>query len=166
MRENPSSEATAQPGVAITPLMVVTRTFTARPAAWAETREFLIAALADVDPLQATAPEVQDAIGQAILASAGNPPGTFQVSVRISPDSVEVEVLQDVDHRDVEASAPPAVPASFADWFADVLATSGLSQEQAARRLGVSVRTVGRWVRGETEPRMRDMRRVTNTFGP
>jgi hypothetical protein len=29
----------------------------------------------------------------------------------------------------------------------------------------VSVLTVGRWVRGETEPRLREMRRLTEVFG-
>ena len=37
--------------------------------------------------------------------------------------------------------------------------------EAAARQLGVSVKTVGRWVGGETEPRMRDLRRIQELFG-
>ncbi|MBO0829853.1 MAG: helix-turn-helix transcriptional regulator, partial [Streptosporangiales bacterium] len=37
--------------------------------------------------------------------------------------------------------------------------------EAAARRLGVSVRTISRWVRGQTEPRLRDLRRVEEMLG-
>jgi DNA-binding XRE family transcriptional regulator len=65
----------------------------------------------------------------------------------------------------------PAIPASqggsptFADWMQDVLRTQGLTQEAAARQLGVSVKTVSRWVGGATEPRMRDLRRIQEVFG-
>jgi transcriptional regulator with XRE-family HTH domain len=41
----------------------------------------------------------------------------------------------------------------------------GLSQEAAARQLGVSVKTVSRWVGGETEPRLHDLRRIHQVFG-
>ncbi len=41
----------------------------------------------------------------------------------------------------------------------------GLTQEAAARQLGVSVKTVSRWVGGTTEPRMRDLRRIQEVFG-
>jgi DNA-binding XRE family transcriptional regulator len=54
---------------------------------------------------------------------------------------------------------------SFADWMQDVLRTQGLTQEAAARQLGVSVKTVSRWVGGATEPRMRDLRRIQEVFG-
>ena len=47
----------------------------------------------------------------------------------------------------------------------DVLRTQGLTQEAAARQLGVSVKTVSRWVGGATEPRMRDLRRIQEVFG-
>jgi transcriptional regulator with XRE-family HTH domain len=46
-----------------------------------------------------------------------------------------------------------------------VLKREGLSQEAAARQLGVSVKTVSRWVGGETEPRLRDLRRIHEVFG-
>ena len=54
---------------------------------------------------------------------------------------------------------------TFADWMQDVLRTEGLTQEAAARQLGVSVKTVSRWVGGATEPRMRDLRRIQEVFG-
>ena len=59
----------------------------------------------------------------------------------------------------------PARPATFADWMSSTLRREGLTHEAAARQLGVSVKTVGRWVGGETEPRMRDLRRIQELFG-
>jgi hypothetical protein len=55
--------------------------------------------------------------------------------------------------------------ASFAGWMATALRREGLTQEAAAKQLGVSVKTVSRWVGGATEPRMRDLRRIQEIFG-
>ncbi len=67
------------------------------------------------------------------------------------------------------AAGVPAVngePAgTFADWMATALRREGLTQEAAAKQLGVSVKTVSRWVGGATEPRMRDLRRIQEVFG-
>ena len=59
----------------------------------------------------------------------------------------------------------PGHPATFAEWMATSLRREGLTQEAAARQLGVSVKTVSRWVGGATEPRMRDLRRIQELFG-
>lgn len=156
------------PELVVSPVMVVTRVFPARPASWAEARDFLQEALADSGPGEATAPEVQAAVGEALLAAAGTRDPAFQVSVRIFPDGFEVEVLGGAPSRPwprTSADELPATPRSVAGWLSATLEAQGLSQEQAARRLGVSVRTVGRWVRGETEPRLREMRRLAEVFG-
>lgn len=77
------------------------------------------------------------------------------------------------------AAVPPAAPAAaampphigregpdtFAEWMSSALRREGLTQEAAARQLGVSVKTVSRWVGGATEPRMRDLRRIQEVFG-
>jgi hypothetical protein len=55
--------------------------------------------------------------------------------------------------------------ASFADWMAGALRREGMTMEAAARQLGVSVKTVSRWVGGATEPRLRDLRRIREIFG-
>jgi Helix-turn-helix len=55
--------------------------------------------------------------------------------------------------------------ASFAEWMTGVLRREGLTIESAARQLGVSVKTVSRWVGGSTEPRLRDLRRIHELFG-
>ena len=54
---------------------------------------------------------------------------------------------------------------AFADWMAAVLRREGMTMEVAARQLGVSVKTVSRWVGGATEPRLRDLRRIRELFG-
>ncbi|HEX6934423.1 MAG TPA: helix-turn-helix transcriptional regulator, partial [Streptosporangiaceae bacterium] len=59
----------------------------------------------------------------------------------------------------------PGQPATFAEWMSVALRREGLTQEAAARQLGVSVKTVSRWVGGSTEPRMRDLRRIQEVFG-
>jgi DNA-binding XRE family transcriptional regulator len=66
------------------------------------------------------------------------------------------------------AGAAPGTPGhsdTFADWMSTALRREGLTQEAAARMLGVSVKTVSRWVGGATEPRMRDLRRIQEVFG-
>ena len=60
---------------------------------------------------------------------------------------------------------PLGTPDTFADWMSTALRREGLTQEAAARMLGVSVKTVSRWVGGATEPRMRDLRRIQEVFG-
>jgi DNA-binding XRE family transcriptional regulator len=123
---------------------------------------------------------------RALLDAAG-PTGAIQVSFRIFPEHVEVDVLHsnqppgevaspaEVGGRAPAAAARPQVagpraagavrPATFADWMSTALRREGMTQEAAARQLGVSVKTVGRWVGGETEPRLRDLRRIQELFG-
>jgi DNA-binding XRE family transcriptional regulator len=62
-------------------------------------------------------------------------------------------------------AGPAGHPATFAEWMSNALRREGLTQEAAARQLGVSVKTVSRWVGGATEPRMRDLRRIQEVFG-
>jgi hypothetical protein len=86
------------------------------------------------------------------------------VTVRLFPDGVEVEVLHGAAMRRLGTS-PRVGEEPFADWLTGVLLRNGLSQQAAARRIGVSGRTISRWLRGDTEPRLRDLRRVYALFG-
>jgi DNA-binding XRE family transcriptional regulator len=67
------------------------------------------------------------------------------------------------------AAAQPAAAekhsGSFAEWMSSALRREGMTQEAAARQLGVSVKTVSRWVGGATQPRMRDLKRIREVFG-
>jgi Helix-turn-helix len=64
-----------------------------------------------------------------------------------------------------EADGDRTPSASFAEWMTGVLRREGLTIESAASQLGVSVKTVSRWVGGSTEPRLRDLRRIHELFG-
>src|SRR5262249_3415148 len=60
----------------------------------------------------------------------------------------------------------PGQPATFAEWMSSALRSQNMTQEAAARQLGVSVKTISRGVGGTPEPRMRDLRRIQEVFGP
>src|SRR3984957_15220106 len=64
--------------------------------------------------------------------------------------------------RQVTASADEE---SVANWMAGAPRGEARRMEAAARQLGVSVKTVSRWVGGATEPRLRDLRRIRELFG-
>ena len=147
--------------VFVSPVVVASQAFPARPGSIPDAEQFVREAL---DPVTLEAEENQalyDAITTALLAAAGPKDGVFDVTVRIFPDGVEVEVLHGASVRRVPAASEP-----FADWLNGVLRGQGLSQQAAAQRIGVSVRTISRWLRGDTEPRLRDLRRVHEIFGP
>ncbi len=147
--------------VFVSPVVVVSHAFPARPGSIPDAEQFVREAL---DPVTLEPEEnraLYDAITTALLAAAGPKDGVFDVTVRIFPDGVEVEVLHGAGVRRVQPASEP-----FADWLNGVLRGQGLSQQAAAQRIGVSVRTISRWLRGDTEPRLRDLRRVHEIFGP
>jgi DNA-binding XRE family transcriptional regulator len=147
------------------PLVVLSQTFPARPSSFPEIREFVRRNLADSPLNPEDTRALQQAISDALLDAASAQGAYIQVSFRIFPDSVEVDVLRaPVTAEDLRLREEPRQP-SFADWMAAVLKREHLSQEAAARQLGVSVKTVSRWVSGETEPRLRDLRRIRELFG-
>ncbi len=147
--------------VFVSPVVVASHSFPARPGSLPDAEQFVREAL---EPITLEVEERQalyHAITDALLAAAGPKDGVFDVTVRIFPDGVEVEVLHGAGVRRVQPAAEP-----FADWLNGVLRGQGLSQQAAAQRIGVSVRTISRWLRGDTEPRLRDLRRVHEIFGP
>jgi DNA-binding XRE family transcriptional regulator len=169
--------------VEVLPVVVLSKTFPARPSSIPEIREFVRHCLADSPLTDEDNREVSQTVFRALLDAAG-PTGTIQVSFRIFPEHVEVDVLHshnaqpggteptlaqlsDVRPPSADGTPPPTErqAATFAEWMSDVLRREGLTQEAAARQLGVSVKTVSRWVGGETEPRLRDLRRIQERFG-
>jgi DNA-binding XRE family transcriptional regulator len=100
------------------------------------------------------------------------PPLAYSRPAAVAPAEPPVPLHSVPPPDDKRARTTPSVlgggreaPPTFADWMQDVLRTQGLTQEAAARQLGVSVKTVSRWVGGATEPRMRDLRRIQEVFG-
>jgi DNA-binding XRE family transcriptional regulator len=94
-------------------------------------------------------------------------------TVRSGPAPVPAEAEAAAEPAGAPQPAPteavilgaPGQPETFAEWMSTALRREGLTQEAAARQLGVSVKTVSRWVGGATEPRMRDLRRIQEVFG-
>jgi DNA-binding XRE family transcriptional regulator len=154
--------------VVIDPVFVVTQMFPARPSSIPDIREFVLRYLRDAPLTPEASQQLHHAVLTALLDAASPDGGQLQVCFRIFPDGVEVDVLRG------PASAGSTFPPvrrdrpdhrSFAEWLAGMLKREGLSQEAAARQLGVSVKTVSRWVGGETEPRLRELRRIHEVFG-
>jgi ribosome-binding protein aMBF1 (putative translation factor) len=190
----PSMPARGEPIEAL-PVVVLSKTFPARPSSIPDIREFVRHCLADSPLTDEDNREVSQTVFRALLDAAG-PTGTIQVSFRIFPEHVEIDVLH--SHAGLageptlaqlaEAVTPRRSPeqpggperspgtagstgqplplaATFAEWMGAALRREGLTHEAAAKQLGVSVKTVSRWVGGETEPRMRDLRRLQERFG-
>lgn len=191
---------TISDNIEVVPVVVVSQTFPARPSSIPDIRDFIRRCLAGSPLSEEDNREVGETVSRALLEAAG-PTGAINVSFRIFPDHVEVDVLRsgvplapgaagldrftsllrademvpvparggDGARRGPAPGPPDARPgadaASFADWMAGVLRREGLTMEAAARQLGVSVKTVSRWVGGTTEPRLRDLRRIKELFG-
>ncbi len=145
------------------PVVVLSRVFPARPSSFPDIEEFVSTGLADAPLTTESRAAVTKAVLDALLGAAGSAPG-IHVAFRIYPDVVEIDVLHTVDDgTELPGSIDP--DATFSTWMNTVLSRRGLSQEAAARELGVSVRTVSRWIAGDTEPRLRDLRRIRQLFG-
>jgi Helix-turn-helix len=109
-------------------------------------------------PPQTARPPVLAAVtGQPPGHAAAEPPGA-----PATPESVTEAASQDVADGGAAAEKHTG---SFAEWMSSSLRREGLTQEAAARQLGVSVKTVSRWVGGATQPRMRDLKRIREVFG-
>ncbi len=96
--------------------------------------------------------------GPGNLAAVGGPPGR-------ADDAPAAAGVPAPSPSEPVALGGAGQPATFAEWMSVALRREGLTQEAAARQLGVSVKTVSRWVGGATEPRMRDLRRIQEVFG-
>jgi hypothetical protein len=180
--------------IEVVPVVVVSQTFPARPSSIPDIRDFVRRCLAQSPLSEEDNREVGQTVAQALLDAAG-PTGAINVSFRIFPDHVEVDVLRSGPNLGTPTSVNAltsflnsggSVPlragaggaggaggangadgdaSSFADWMASMLRREGMTMEAAARQLGVSVKTVSRWVGGATEPRLRDLRRIHELFG-
>jgi Helix-turn-helix len=176
--------------IEVVPVVVISQTFPARPSSIPDIRDFVRRCLAGSPLSEEDNREVGETVSRALLEAAG-PTGAISVSFRIFPDHVEVDVLRSgapvldpmtsmlrTDERvplfagvglggagGLAAAEPADETASFAEWMSGVLRREGLTMEAAARQLGVSVKTVSRWVGGTTEPRLRDLRRIRELFG-
>jgi Helix-turn-helix len=180
--------------IEVVPVVVLSQTFPARPSSIPDVRDFVRHCLAQSPLSDEDNRQVGETVAHALLEAAG-PTGAIHVSFRIFPDHVEVDVLRSgaqvgspagldaltsllksdamqmgsaVGGRDGIGQGGRggiAEETGFADWMASALRREGMTMEVAARQLGVSVKTVSRWVGGSTEPRLRDLRRIRELFG-
>ena len=180
------AEPRSGPGVEpieVAPVVVLSQVFPARPSSIPDIRNFVRHCLAESPLTEEGTREVGETVFRALLDAAG-PTGSINVAFRIFEEHVEVDVLHS-DSQLVPGFAPPPAapadqalapagpvslggpgqPATFAEWMASALRSQNMTQEAAARQLGVSVKTISRWVGGSTEPRMRDLRRIQEVFG-
>jgi DNA-binding XRE family transcriptional regulator len=109
----------------------------------------------EVDVLHSES-QLQEAAGGAAPQPAGMPP---------RPPAPAQPAAAQPERPAGPAAAAEKHSASFAEWMSSALRREGMTQEAAARQLGVSVKTVSRWVGGATQPRMRDLKRIREVFG-
>ncbi|MFD8492635.1 multiprotein-bridging factor 1 family protein [Amycolatopsis sp. NPDC059657] len=148
--------------IEVLPVVITTSVFRARPSSVPEIQNFLRRCLSDSPLTEADSREVGKTIYNALLEAAGS--GMIQVSCRRYPNRVEFDVLP----AETPLLPPPArqePTATFAEWMAETLRAKGITRETAAGRLGVSPKTVARWLGGQTEPRLRELRRIQEEFG-
>jgi hypothetical protein len=108
-----------------------------------------------------------EAMLQALLHQAG-PHGLVQISVRVAHQAAQGRgVGADATVATVAALPVPerAAHQSFSQWLSAALQRHRLTQEAAALQLGVSVRTVSRWITGATQPGLQHLRRIEEAFG-
>jgi DNA-binding XRE family transcriptional regulator len=170
--------------IEILPIEIVVQAFPARPAALPDVRDFVRRQLIGTPVSDDDIRILCERVAEVLLDGAGAS-GAIQVSLRIFPEAAEVDVLFAPEAAPVRVPSVAAVPMpapanqplaapmsplpierhSFATWLAGRLREEGLTMEAAARKLDVSTKTISRWVAGSTEPRMRDLYRIRETFG-
>jgi hypothetical protein len=190
-----SADNTISDSIEVVPVVVVSQTFPARPSSIPDIRDFVRRCLAQSPLSEQDTREVGETVSQALLDAAGPtgaisvsfrifpdhvevdvlksgaqiaaPAGIDALSslLRAHPIAAVTQGVQAPAPADSSAGPAAGADGSFADWMAGALRREGLTMEAAARQLGVSVKTVSRWVGGTTEPRLRDLRRIREVFG-
>jgi hypothetical protein len=121
-----------------------------------------VGAPASLDALSSMLKAVESKPGDGTVPDGTVPDGTVPAGIAAgSPDASGTAG----ETRDAPGEGDGDDTESFADWMSGALRREGLTMEAAARQLGVSVKTVSRWVGGTTEPRLRDLRRIRELFG-
>jgi anti-sigma regulatory factor (Ser/Thr protein kinase) len=142
------------------------RTFPAGEASLAAVRDFAREQARDGGVSDGQREQIA-AVVEEVFAGALEHPHAYplEVRMRVTNDRIDLEFLQG-DPRPVPSSGDRDVwTGPFSGWLSEELRDRGLSQEAAARRIGVSLKTVSRWVRGETEPRYRELALIQRAFG-
>jgi hypothetical protein len=143
----------------------VRHAFSATRPPLGEVEAFVRGHLTDQGMATEQSKHVAEAVREALsAASTARTDSYLEVRVRLRGALVEVEVVQQHDYP-VTALGDQWPERSFAHWLSGLLKNQHLSQEAAARRIGVSLKTVNRWLRGETEPRFRELALIYDALG-
>jgi DNA-binding XRE family transcriptional regulator len=181
--------------IEVVPVVVLSQIFPARPSSIPDIRNFVRHCLAESPLTEEGIKEVGETVFRALLDAAGPTgsihvafrifPEHVEVDVLHSDPQLSADrpgalggqaapaaMTGPNDAKAAAVSPPspvqlggPGQPATFAEWMSSALRSQNMTQEAAARQLGVSVKTISRWVGGATEPRMRDLRRIQEVFG-
>ena len=108
--------------IEVVPVVVLSQTFPARPSSIPSIRDFVRHCLAQSPLSEEDNREVGETVAQALLEAAG-PAGAINVSFRIFPDHVEVDVLR--------SGAQVGTPASL-DALTSLLKSDAMSMGSAA----------------------------------
>src|SRR5499427_6066006 len=87
------ADGTISDNIEVVPVVVVSQTFPARPSSIPDIRDFVRRCLAQSPLSEDDNREVGETVAQALLDAAGST-GAINVSFRIFPDHVEVDVLR------------------------------------------------------------------------
>jgi hypothetical protein len=189
------ADDTISDNIEVVPVVVVSQTFPARPSSIPDIRDFVRKCLAQSPLSEQDTREVGETVSRALLEAAGPTGAisvSFRifpdhVEVDVLKSGAQIGAAAGLDalsslmraHEADGARQRPGTGSldmgrqvvgdadaeSFANWMAGMLRREGMTMEAAARQLGVSVKTVSRWVGGTTEPRLRDLRRIRELFG-
>src|SRR6266542_680306 len=133
--------------IEVVPVVVLSQTFPARPSSIPDVRDFVKRCLAQSPLTEEDNREVGETVAHSLLKNQAS------------------DMKAAAAGRGGPAPMAGGDDTAFADWMGNVLRREGMTMEVAAKQLGVSVKTVSRWVGGATEPRLRDLRRIRELFG-
>src|SRR5215831_7152072 len=108
--------------IEVVPVVVLSQTFPARPSSIPDVRDFVRRCLAQSPLSEEDNREVGETVAHALLEAAG-PTGAINVSFRIFPDHVEVDVLR----SGAQVSSPAGI-----DALASLLKSEAAGMESAA----------------------------------
>jgi hypothetical protein len=132
---------------------VIRRTFHARSSTDEEMRAFLDHAIYRITGRR---PRRHRTTADSWLLAASR-----QVGVRVSLEASDGYLYVTVAEVQDDADATP-----FARWLQEALVRGGVSHVYVARQVGVSPKTISRWVTGETSPRLKHLPLLRELFGP
>jgi len=192
MQASPESGAEQ---IEVVPIVIITQAFPIRPSSLPDIRDFVRRRLTPKTLSEDDVRTVCDRVAAVLLEAAGGSgtiqvslrifPAYAEVDVLFAPRGEAKEQTQwmigtavppadrargterstAVASTSTESPIPALVPGSFPDWLAGALRREGMTLEAAARHLGVSTKTISRWIAGSTEPRLRDLSRIRDLFG-